>query len=75
MQIKLRQGFGRAIRTEQDTCAVALLDPRASPGGRYHQAAVDALPACPVTTEIETVQQFFRERKSPDYFLHEEVVI
>ena len=75
MQIKLRQGFGRAIRTEQDTCAVALLDPRASPGGRYHQAAVDALPACPVTTEIETIQQFFRERKSPDYFLHEEVVI
>ena len=26
MQIKLRQGFGRAIRTETDTCVVAVLD-------------------------------------------------
>lgn len=28
MQIKLRQGFGRAIRTETDTCVVAILDER-----------------------------------------------
>ena len=33
MQKKLRQGFGRAIRTETDTCTVAILDPRAAPGG------------------------------------------
>ena len=33
MQIKLRQGFGRAIRTETDTCAVAILDERAGIGG------------------------------------------
>ena len=26
MQIKLRQGFGRAIRTETDSCVVAILD-------------------------------------------------
>ena len=26
MQKKLRQGFGRAIRTEQDTCVVSILD-------------------------------------------------
>ena len=30
MQKKLRQGFGRAIRTEQDTCVVSILDHRAS---------------------------------------------
>lgn len=34
MQKKLRQGFGRAIRTEQDTCVVSILDHRAVPGGR-----------------------------------------
>ncbi len=32
MQIKLRQGFGRAIRTESDTCVIAILDERACRG-------------------------------------------
>ena len=35
MQIKLRQGFGRAIRTESDTCVIAILDERACRGRRY----------------------------------------
>ena len=70
MQQKLRQGFGRAIRTETDSCAVAILDPRATPGGRYHQAVLDALPAgIPVTTEINEIQTFLRARKGPDFFL------
>lgn len=70
MQQKLRQGFGRAIRTETDSCAVAILDPRAAPGGRYHQAVLDALPAgIPVTTEINEIQTFLRARKGPDFFL------
>ncbi len=30
MQIKLKQGFGRAIRTETDTCVVAILDVNAN---------------------------------------------
>ena len=34
MQKKLRQGFGRAIRTETDTCVVTILDQRAARGGR-----------------------------------------
>ena len=33
MQKKLRQGLGRAIRTEQDSCVVAILDERAGIGG------------------------------------------
>ena len=71
MQQKLRQGFGRAIRTEADSCAVAILDPRAAPSGRYHQAVLDALPdGIPVTTEIEDIEPFLRAHKSPDYFLH-----
>lgn len=70
MQQKLRQGFGRAIRTEADSCAVAILDPRAAPGGRYHQAVLDALPdGIPVTTKIEDIEPFLRAHKSPDYFL------
>ena len=32
MQIKLKQGFGRAIRTETDTCVIAILDERAEIG-------------------------------------------
>ena len=69
MQKKLRQGFGRAIRTEQDSCVVAILDERAGIGGKYHDAALAALPACPITEKIEDVQQFIREQKRPDYFL------
>ena len=69
MQKKLRQGFGRAIRTEQDSCVVAILDERAGIGGKYHDAALAALPSCPPTEKIEDVQQFIREQKRPDYFL------
>ena len=69
MQKKLRQGFGRAIRTEHDSCVVAILDERAGIGGKYHDAALAALPSCPTTEKIEDVQQFIREQKRPDYFL------
>ena len=70
MQQKLRQGFGRAIRTETDSCAAAILDPRAAPGGRYHQAVLDALPSgIPITTKTEDIQTFLRACKSPDFFL------
>ena len=69
MQKKLRQGFGRAIRTEQDSCVVAILDERAGIDGKYHDAALAALPTCPTTEKIEDVQQFIREQKRPDYFL------
>ena len=48
---------------------VAILDERASIGGKYHDAALAALPTCPTTEKIEDVQQFIREKKSPDYFL------
>ncbi len=69
MQQKLRQGFGRAIRTETDTCVISILDSRSSPGGRYRQAVLDALPEMPITSETSAVRQFIREKKAPDYFL------
>ena len=71
MQRKLRQGFGRAIRTETDVCAVSILDRRACPGGRYHQAVLDALPECPVTHSVGEIEAFLRLKKGPEYFREE----
>ena len=68
MQIKLRQGFGRAIRKETDTCVVAILDERAAPGQRYHAAMMGALPKMPVTDSLRQMALFFRNRKSEEYF-------
>ena len=68
MQVKLRQGFGRAIRSETDTCVVSLLDQRAALGGRYHQAAVEALPPVPVINDISIITEFIQSRKQPNYF-------
>ena len=68
MQIKLRQGFGRAIRTETDTCVVAILDERAGPKGRYYHAVREALPEIPETTDIDRVQEFMLEHKRDGYF-------
>ena len=70
MQVKLRQGFGRAIRTETDICVVSILDYRAAPGERYHRAVLDALPDLRITGKIEDVEEFIRTKKSPDYFMH-----
>ncbi len=68
MQIKLRQGFGRAIRTETDSCVVAILDPRAATGKRYHQAVLDALPLMPVSDKLTDIQCFLQSKKKPSYF-------
>ncbi len=68
MQIKLKQGFGRAIRTETDTCVVAILDERAVRGGRYHKNVLAALPEMPVTNCISDVETFIHTVKGPDYF-------
>lgn len=68
MQIKLRQGFGRAIRTETDSCVVAILDPRAAPGKRYHQAVLDALPEMPISDKLTDIQRFLQSKKNPSYF-------
>ena len=69
MQRKLRQGFGRAIRTETDTCVVAILDQRAEEGQRYRNAVLEALPKCRITDNMEQVAQFIQEHKEPEYFV------
>lgn len=68
MQRKLRQGFGRALRTETDTCVVSILDSRAAVGGRYHHDVLEALPPCRITDSLMDVERFVREKKSPVYF-------
>lgn len=69
MQKRLRQGFGRAIRTETDTCVVSILDYRAVRGGKYYEDVVCALPACLMAEDMKEVQAFIRSRKGADYYL------
>ena len=71
MQIKLKQGFGRAIRTETDTCVVAILDERAAPGQRYYETMRAALPEMQITGSLEDVVEFIYRTKGSDYFCHE----
>jgi len=69
MQIKLKQGFGRAIRTETDTCVIAILDERSAPGQRYFRDVKTALPEMRITRELRDVEKFIRDIKGPGYFL------
>ena len=68
MQIKLKQGFGRAIRTETDTCVVAILDERSVPGQRHFEAMRAALPEMSMTSSLEDVVEFIYRVKGSGYF-------
>ena len=68
MQIRLKQGFGRAIRLETDTCAIAILDERAAKGSRYFRDVQSALPEMPVTSSIYAIERFIRRVKDESYF-------
>lgn len=48
--IKLRQGFGRLIRTQRDTGIVVILDPRIRER-QYGKLFIDSLPDCAVVEE------------------------
>ncbi|WP_432400848.1 helicase C-terminal domain-containing protein [Wukongibacter sp. M2B1] len=67
MLTKLKQGYGRAIRTETDTAAISILDIRAN--GSYREIVRQALPNCKITYNIEDITTFIKERKNPEYFL------
>jgi ATP-dependent DNA helicase DinG len=69
MQVKLKQGDGRAIRTETDTAVCAILDIRAGERKPYHNHVLSALPKCKVTSSIKAVRNFFLEKKPTVYFL------
>ena len=68
MQIKLKQGFGRAIRTETDSCVVAILDKRAAPGQRHFEAMQATLPEMQTTSSLQDVVDFIYQVKDSGYF-------
>lgn len=68
MLIKLKQGFGRLIRKEDDTGVVAILDSRAANGGAYRARVLSALPDCRITQNISDIDQFLIHKKPADYF-------
>ena len=68
MLVKLKQGFGRLIRTMTDTGVVAILDIRAYFDGTYHMKVVAALPDCEITDDINVVDGFLIKVKPPDFF-------
>jgi len=68
MQIKLRQGFGRAIRTETDACVTVILDERTAPGSRYYPDIIATLPDMEQTRCFRTIKQFYRAVKPDKYF-------
>jgi len=69
MQIKLKQGFGWVIRTENDSCVIAILDERAAKGQRYFDDVRRTLPKMQITSDLKDVQKFIHEKKTKDYFM------
>jgi ATP-dependent DNA helicase DinG len=57
-QIRLKQGFGRLIRTKTDRGVVAILDARLIKKF-YGKEFLKYLPHCPGTTKLEKVAEFF----------------
>ncbi len=51
--IKLRQGFGRLIRTAYDSGIVVIVDPRVTTK-QYGRMFLEALPACRVTRSLSS---------------------
>lgn len=68
MLIKLKQGFGRLIRTETDTGVCAILDSRAREGAAYHDRVLAALPPCRMTSHVGDISRFMADRKPETYF-------
>ena len=68
MQIKIKQGCGRLIRTETDKVVICILDSRCRPGSRYHDDVVRTVHSGKKTSDIEEVKNFIERVKSPDYF-------
>jgi Rad3-related DNA helicase len=66
MLIKLKQGFGRGFRNEDDTCVVAICDCRVNT--IYREPLLDALPPCDVTDDLNVVTDFYPDKKSSEYW-------
>jgi len=59
MITKLKQGTGRAIRGEEDTAIISILDPRIHDyNTRYDNIVFESLPFSNITDDIEEVKKF-----------------
>jgi len=63
--LQLKQGFGRLIRSSEDRGVVAILDSRLIRKS-YGRQVIAALPPARRTDRLETVEEFFAERDSPE---------
>jgi ATP-dependent DNA helicase DinG len=66
--IKTKQGHGRGLRVETDTCVIAMLDCRMRIGAPYRDCFLEVLPPCYVTCDIAEVTDYIRAVKSEEYF-------
>ena len=69
MLVKLKQGYGRLIRSEFDTGVCAILDSRANRRGAYRQRVLSALPECNITSNYKAVRDFYLDKKPAAYFI------
>lgn len=60
--LRLRQGFGRLIRSRHDRGLVAILDPRVRTSG-YGRYFLNDLPPCREITCLDDVEQFLQREK------------
>ena len=56
--LRLKQGFGRLLRTHEDWGVVAILDSHLHTRG-YGASIFSALPPAPLVTQMKDVAQFF----------------
>ncbi|MFZ5986649.1 MAG: ATP-dependent DNA helicase, partial [Bacillota bacterium] len=55
--LKLKQGFGRLIRSKNDTGMVSILDPRLLTKA-YGQIILNSLPKSPIVNSLEEIEEF-----------------
>lgn len=67
MIIKLRQGAGRLVRTENDTGVIAILDSRAAKEGKHRKRVLGALHQHPLVSSISEVESFIHSVKGEEY--------
>jgi len=68
MAIGTKQVNGRGVRIESDTCCAAYLDIRMRERGSYREYVLDALPGCRVTSSVDVVEGFYKDKKNAQYF-------
>jgi ATP-dependent DNA helicase DinG len=68
MLIRNNQGSGRLLRTETDTGVIAMFDSRVNENGIYRDYVLAKYQGCRVVNNIYFVEDFFKTKKSPDYF-------